>query len=73
MSTSAITAFILTGFYVFNSEDKPQKPQSNFEKLVKEHFEEDWDENDGCGNFKRAVECPGEHWILGRKNIKNNH
>jgi hypothetical protein len=29
--------------------------------------------NDGCGNFKRAVECPGEHWSLGRKNIKNNY
>ena len=29
--------------------------------------------NDGCGNSKRAVECPGEHWVLGRKNIKHNH
>jgi hypothetical protein len=23
--------------------------------------------NDGCGNSKRAVECPGEGWVLGRK------
>ena len=22
--------------------------------------------NDGCGNSKRAVECPGEGWVLGR-------
>ena len=28
---AAITAFFLTGFYAFNKEDKPQKPQSNFE------------------------------------------
>jgi len=28
---AAITAFVLTGFYAFNKEDKPQKPQSNFE------------------------------------------
>lgn len=23
--------------------------------------------NDGCGNSKRAVECPGDGWKLGRK------
>ena len=22
--------------------------------------------NDGCGNAKRSVECPGENWVLGR-------
>ena len=26
--------------------------------------------NDGCGNFKRTVECPGEGWFLGRKLLK---
>lgn len=29
--------------------------------------------NDGCGNYKRAVESPGENWVLGRKNFKNNY
>ena len=23
--------------------------------------------NDGCGNHKRMVECPGDGWVLGRK------
>jgi hypothetical protein len=23
--------------------------------------------NDGCGNCKRMVECPGDGWRLGRK------
>ena len=26
--------------------------------------------NDGCGNTKFALECPGESWILGRGKIK---
>ena len=26
--------------------------------------------NDGCGNNKRSVECPGDNWVLGRK-IRN--
>jgi hypothetical protein len=26
--------------------------------------------NDGCGNTKFAIECPGEGWILGRGKIK---
>ena len=23
--------------------------------------------NDGCGNSKRSVECPGERWVLGMR------
>ena len=26
--------------------------------------------NDGCGNAKRSVECPGENWVLGRSKRK---
>ena len=26
--------------------------------------------NDGCGNFKKSIECPGDGWVPGRK-IKN--
>jgi hypothetical protein len=22
--------------------------------------------NDGCGNYKMSIECPGENWVLGR-------
>lgn len=56
---AAITAFVLTGFYAFNKEDKPQKPQSNFEvvdtykgcDLVR------WS-NRGLSDYKYVLYCP---------------
>jgi len=55
---AVVAVFFLTGFYVFNSEDKPQKPQSNFE--VVDHYGEckviRWTNNQ-LAEYKYFLDC----------------
>ena len=56
---AVIAAFFLSMFYVFNKEDKPPKPQSNFEvvdtykgcDLVRRS-------NRGLSDYKYVLYCP---------------
>jgi hypothetical protein len=46
------------------SEGKKGKNNNNYGKKW-------W--NDGCGNTKFAVECPGEGWVPGRRKLPRKH
>ena len=39
------------------------KNNSNYGKIGKSKGKKWW--NDGCGNYVRSVECPGEGWVPG--------
>ena len=63
----------------FSEETRRKLSESNKGKTRSEETKEKMREqvkgrkwwNDGCGNCKRMVECPGENWVLGRKKLYN--